>query len=60
MFYEQAKQNEEQVAEAEVASAIDHEMSRLDTGLWTTLEKDRKKKAKLENIKKKREKFIIN
>mmetsp|Transcript_9406 Transcript_9406/g.14377 ORF Transcript_9406/g.14377 Transcript_9406/m.14377 type:complete len:101 (-) Transcript_9406:34-336(-) len=53
-FYEQAKLTETNLSETEVTSKRDYEMSRLNTKLWSMLERDRQMKAKQNSIFKKR------
>mgnify|MGYP006105637199 CR=1 FL=1 len=51
-FYEQAKLMEISLSETEITSKVDYANSRLDTKLWTMLEKDRKKNSKMKKVKK--------
>lgn len=44
-FFEDAKITELSMSEDEVKARFDYEMSKLNTGLWSMIEKDRKKKA---------------
>ena len=53
-FFEDAKITEFSMSEDEVKARIDYEMSKLNTGLWAMIEKDRKKKAFAMNRNKKR------
>ena len=51
-FYEQAKLMEISLSETEITSKVDYANSRMDTKLWTMLEKDRKKNSKIKKVKK--------
>ena len=53
-FFEDAKETEFSMSEDEVKARIDYEMSKLNTGLWAMIEKDRKKKAFAANRNKKK------
>ena len=53
-FFEDAKVTELSMSEDEVTSRIDYEMSKLNTSLWSMIEKDRKRKAIAANRLKKK------
>jgi len=45
-FYDQAKLAESSMSEVQVSSYYEYELHRLDTKLWTIMEKDRKKRQR--------------